>query len=113
MSAPKVGLVLAFAALAVAYLAPTAVSGAEVGDVQMKRAIGQSGEVPVSYFPHWIHRMQFKCGACHDELFKMKAGAADAITMDSFLERKACGACHDGKKAFESNFDTCPRCHRE
>jgi c(7)-type cytochrome triheme protein len=85
----------------------------EVGDVAMRRAAQTEPDTPVSYFPHWIHRMQFKCGACHDELFKMKAGAADNITMDSFLEGKACGACHDGKKAFESNFDTCPRCHRQ
>jgi c(7)-type cytochrome triheme protein len=88
-------------------------SFAEVGDVVMKRGVAEGDEVPVSYFPHWIHRMQYKCSACHDELFKMKAGAAANITMDSFLEGKACGACHDGKKAFESNFDTCPRCHRQ
>ena len=105
--------VLALAAIVVGLLLPAAGTLGEVGDVVMKRAVETDPSTPVSYFPHWIHRMQYKCGACHDELFKMKAGAADHITMDSFLEGKACGACHDGKKAFESNFDSCPRCHRQ
>lgn len=104
---------LALAAIIVGLLLPAVESAGEIGDVVMKRAPEAGLEVPVSYFPHWIHRMQYKCSACHDDLFKMKAGAADKVTMDSFLEGKACGACHDGKKAFESNFDTCPRCHRQ
>jgi len=86
---------------------------AEYGDIPFKRRVEGMDDIPPAIFPHWVHRMQFKCGACHDELFKMKAGAADHIAMDDFLEGKACGACHDGKKAFESNFDTCPRCHRQ
>jgi c(7)-type cytochrome triheme protein len=54
--------------------------------------------------------MQFKCGACHEELFKMKAGTS-TITMDAIKAGESCGKCHDGKAAFESNFDTCLRCH--
>jgi c(7)-type cytochrome triheme protein len=113
MTARSVHFAVVLATALVASLLSAVASPEEIGDVKMKRAVQTSPETPVSYFPHWIHRMQFKCAACHDELFKMKAGTADKITMDSFLEGKACGACHDGKKAFESNFDTCTRCHRE
>jgi len=63
-------------------------------------------------FPHWIHRMQYKCYACHDGIFQMKAGA-DPITMDAILEGKFCGVCHDGKRAFPVAFYTCDRCHQE
>jgi c(7)-type cytochrome triheme protein len=40
----------------------------------------------------------------------MKAGANE-VTMDMMQEGKSCGVCHNGKVAFESNFDTCLRCH--
>jgi c(7)-type cytochrome triheme protein len=91
-------------------IAWTASIAAEYGDVTMERKAKGVDDVPAAVFPHWIHRMQFKCSACHEELFKMKAGANE-ITMDMLQAGKACGSCHNGKAAFESNFDTCPRCH--
>jgi len=27
-----------------------------------------------AYFPHWVHRIKYKCYACHDDLFPMKRG---------------------------------------
>ncbi len=54
--------------------------------------------------------MQYKCSACHDEPFKMKSGANE-VTMDMMAAGQSCGICHNGKVAFESNFDTCLRCH--
>ena len=95
------GFVLAFAAC----------HAAEYGDVAFERkAKGAADDVPAAVFPHWIHRMQYKCSACHEETFRMKAGANE-ITMDLIQSGKSCGLCHNGKAAFESNFDTCPRCH--
>ena len=91
-------------------LAVSACLAAEYGDVAMERKAKGVDDVPPAVFPHWIHRMQFKCSACHDELFKMKTGANE-MTMDMIQAGKACGVCHDGKAAFTSNFDTCPRCH--
>lgn len=85
---------------------------AQYGDITFERRAPGMDDVPPAIFPHWIHRMQYKCAACHDELFKMKAGSS-AITMNGMQERRWCGACHDGKAAFESNFDTCSRCHRK
>ena len=100
------------ALLLVAAIAWTACHAAEVGDIPYKRKAAGMDDIPPAVFPHWVHRIQYKCGACHDEPFKMKAGANE-VTMDMMQEGKSCGVCHNGKVAFESNFDTCPRCHRE
>ena len=91
-------------------LAWSAVRAAEYGDVTIERKAKGMDDIPTAVFPHWIHRMQYKCSACHEETFKMKAGA-DEITMEMIQSGKSCGVCHNGKAAFESNFDTCPRCH--
>ncbi|HET9820225.1 MAG TPA: cytochrome c3 family protein [Burkholderiaceae bacterium] len=85
---------------------------AEYGDVPMPRKVKGMDDIPAATFPHWIHRMQYRCGACHNELFKMKAGS-DTATMDDMRAGSSCGKCHNGKIAFESNFDTCNRCHRQ
>ena len=102
------------ALLLVATVAWPVCEAAEYGDIPFTRK-AQEGmdDVPPAVFPHWIHRMQYKCGACHDAPFKMKAGAnsTDVPTMDLIQEGKSCGICHNGKVAFESNFDTCLRCH--
>ena len=67
-------------------------------------------EILPAKFPHWIHRMNFKCYVCHNAIFQMKAGADD-ITMDKIQAGKFCGVCHNGKTAFQVKFETCPRCH--
>jgi c(7)-type cytochrome triheme protein len=79
------------------------------GDIVFKRDSGEGG-TPPAVFPHWFHRIRYKCYACHPAVFEMKAGA-NAITMDAIREGKFCGACHNGKVAWEAGFDTCNRCH--
>ena len=95
--------------------APPPLMGAEeVGIVKMKRKPGTGDEsIPPSIFPHGIHRVAFKCMACHDALFPMKAGATE-VSMDMIQEGKACGACHNdtSKVAFPSSLATCMRCHK-
>ena len=66
---------------------------------------------PPSIFPHWVHRIHYRCDACHDDLFEMKRGVTP-VTMDLINEGKVCGTCHNGKLAFNSSFETCTRCHR-
>jgi c(7)-type cytochrome triheme protein len=99
--------------LGAAVLLSMAAWAGEYGDITFERksATGMD-DTPAAVFSHWVHRMQYKCMACHDDLFKMKAGS-NPVTMDSMSEGKWCGACHNGKAAFESNFDTCPRCHHK
>ena len=60
-----------------------------------------------AYFPHWVHRIEYKCYACHDELFPMRRGSNP--TMAAMKRGESCGVCHNGKVAFD--LDTCHRCH--
>lgn len=66
-------------------------------------------------FSHKVHTMDagLECDSCHDDLFTMEAGAAEAaedFTMASLYEGSYCGACHDGSTAFASN-TRCTACH--
>jgi c(7)-type cytochrome triheme protein len=79
------------------------------GDVVFKREGPETG-TPPAVFPHWIHRIRYKCYACHPGLFGMKAGAV-TITMDAIGEGKSCGACHNGGPAAAVDTDTCNACH--
>lgn len=67
---------------------------------------------PESIFPHWIHRIRYRCDACHDSLFKMELGATE-ITMDMMEKGESCSVCHNGAGAFDINFQTCNRCHAQ
>ena len=79
------------------------------GDVTFKRQ-GNKGGVAPTVFPHWTHRIRYKCYACHPALFEMKAGA-NKVSMEAIGAGKFCGACHDGKIAWAVSFETCNRCH--
>ena len=47
---------------------------AEYGDVVMNNYSDAAGMRPV-VFPHWFHRMRFRCKVCHADLgFKFQAG---------------------------------------
>jgi c(7)-type cytochrome triheme protein len=80
--------------------------GSTLGDVIYSRP-GGNDKVAPAYFPHWVHRIKYKCYACHDELFAMRRGPNPA--MASMTKGESCGACHNGKVAF--GVDTCHRCH--
>lgn len=77
-----------------------------LGDILFSRPTAK-GEVPPAYFPHWVHRIKYKCFACHDDLFTMDRGPTP--TMAAMTRGAACGACHNGKQAF--GLDVCHRCH--
>jgi c(7)-type cytochrome triheme protein len=81
---------------------------AEYGDVVMNERSEQAGVRPV-IFPHWLHRISFKCNVCHSEIgFKMSAGA-DKILMSDIVAGKFCGACHNDKITWGK--DNCSLCH--
>lgn len=100
-----------FAIAVLAAVLPLRYSSAELGDIVFVRKEAGTEDVPPAIFPHFLHRMQFKCHVCHDAIVVMKAGA-NPITMDAIQDGKYCGACHNGKTAFQSTFEACPRCHR-
>lgn len=81
-------------------------------DVVLARAADGSEEAagvfPPAEFAHWIHRIRYRCSACHNTLFAMEAGT-DTLTMAEMSEGKACGACHDGGAVF--GLMECNTCH--
>jgi c(7)-type cytochrome triheme protein len=76
-------------------------SQAEYGDVVLNQRSEKNGVRPV-VFPHWFHRVRFRCKVCHSELaFKMRAGANE-VTMDDISAGKFCELCHSGKPGLKS-----------
>lgn len=81
---------------------------AEYGDVILNKRAESEGVRPV-IFPHWFHRIRFRCKVCHDELgFEMRAGA-NLVTMGDIIDGKFCGACHNGEIAWPT--ENCNLCH--
>lgn len=86
--------------------AATGAHARELGDIVYSRTEGAE-QYPPAYFPHWVHRLRYRCYACHDNLFAMRDAATP--TMAAMARGESCGACHNGKIAFA--VDTCQRCH--
>lgn len=80
----------------------------EYADVVLNKRSQQEGMRPV-VFPHWFHRIRFRCKVCHSELgFKMRAGANDVLMKD-IGEGKFCGMCHNDSVAWGAQH--CDLCH--
>ena len=83
-------------------------SQGEYGDVVINRRSEAEGVRPV-VFPHWFHRVRFRCAVCHGDLaIKMRAGGNE-ITMKEVMDGKFCGACHNGQVAWSA--ERCDLCH--
>lgn len=81
---------------------------AEYGDVVMNNYSDAAGMRPV-VFPHWFHRVRFRCKVCHSDLgIKLKAGGND-INMLKIIDGQFCGACHNGSVAWST--ESCDLCH--
>jgi len=81
---------------------------AEYGDVVMNNYSEGAGMRPV-VFPHWFHRVRFRCKVCHTDLgIKFKAGGNE-INMLKIIDGQFCGACHNGSVAW--SVESCDLCH--
>jgi c(7)-type cytochrome triheme protein len=81
---------------------------AEYGDVVINNYSDGAGMRPV-VFPHWFHRLRFRCKVCHADLgFKFKAGGNE-INMVKIIDGQFCGACHNGEIAW--SVENCNLCH--
>ncbi|MDH5572363.1 MAG: hypothetical protein OEY89_11395, partial [Gammaproteobacteria bacterium] len=80
------------------------------GDIIMdKTAAGmKAGDVEAVLFPHWFHRIRFRCKVCHEDVFKTEKGGND-VNMDAISAGESCGMCHDG--AIATNSLECESCH--
>ena len=81
---------------------------AEYGDVVINN-YSDAAEMRPVVFPHWFHRVRFRCKVCHADLgFKFEAGGND-INMLKIIDGEYCGACHDGDIAW--SVENCDLCH--
>ncbi|MFQ5353515.1 MAG: c(7)-type cytochrome triheme domain-containing protein, partial [Thermodesulfobacteriota bacterium] len=79
----------------------TGTANAEWGDVVLNsksESMKKAGVKPV-LFPHWFHRIRFKCKVCHEDIFILKKGAND-INMTKIMGGEFCGKCHNGLVAW-------------
>jgi c(7)-type cytochrome triheme protein len=89
-------------------LATPIMVSAEYGDVLINNYSDEAGMRPV-VFPHWFHRIRFRCKVCHADLgFKMQAGG-NQIDMLKIIDGEYCGACHNGEVAW--SVENCDVCH--
>ena len=81
---------------------------AEYADVVINNYADAAGMRPV-VFPHWYHRIRFRCKVCHADLgFQFKAGG-NKITMAKIINGQFCGACHNGQISW--SVENCNMCH--
>jgi c(7)-type cytochrome triheme protein len=82
----------------------------DYGNLLINRTSEKNGELPVT-FSHWSHRIRYTCRVCHFELsFEMKVNTTE-ITEDANRRGEYCGACHNGKIAFDHSNKNCRKCH--
>jgi len=75
-----------------------------------KQEMIDAGLKPVLY-PHWVHRMFFRCKVCHEDIEVMKRGAND-LSQAQIESGKTCGVCHNGTVSFDAKLkENCVKCH--
>ncbi len=108
MLAAGVGLLVAGLIAFALVNVPPGDAQAEYGDVVINNYSDDAGMRPV-VFPHWFHRIRFRCNVCHAELgFEFKAGSND-INMLKIFDGEFCGACHNNEIAW--GVENCVLCH--
>ena len=102
-------LVMALLAVAAAFgFGFAGPASAEYGDVVINNYSDAAGMRP-AVFPHWFHRIRFRCKVCHADLgFKFQAGGNE-INMVKIIDGQFCGACHNGEIAW--SVENCNMCH--
>ena len=104
----EIPMILLLASLIVLIWMPPQEARAEYGDVVINNLAEEAGMPPV-VFPHWFHRIRFRCKVCHADLgFKFKAGGT-GINMLKIIDGYYCGACHNGEIAW--SVENCTLCH--
>ena len=96
--------------LLIAVLAGAEIGYTEYGDIVLGRKMESMEKASVKpvMFPHWFHRIRFKCKVCHEDIFILQRGAND-INMNAIMNGEFCGKCHNGLVAWEPLY--CERCH--
>jgi c(7)-type cytochrome triheme protein len=90
-----------------------AVGMGEMGGMGMGRIVDkvhiQTKTVGEVVFSHSVHGT--RCNSCHPKIFQKKSNS-NHVSMKAMEKGKSCGACHNGKTAFNVTGD-CVRCHAQ
>lgn len=68
-----------------------------------------TGSVDFSHYNH-LDALGKKCTLCHNQVYNIVRSKNPEFSMDDMRKGKACGACHNGSKAFAVD-DDCSACH--
>ncbi len=82
---------------------------AKVGGGDINFEVKSAGNVTFSHDNHVGSGL--KCTDCHDSLYVAKA-KHKTVKMAQMQKGKSCGACHNGKKAFDVK-SNCNNCHKK
>ena len=82
----------------------------KVGGGGISFKVKDAGDVFFSHDSH-VEGARLKCTDCHDALY-ITTQKSVAATMKDMQKGKSCGACHDGKKAFDVK-SNCGNCHKK
>lgn len=80
--------------------------------IAFEQADGSPGIVTFNHDTH-VDPDKPDCKFCHAAMFQIrpeKAGKRGTVKMAALYEKKQCGACHDGERAFTVN-EGCENCH--
>ena len=83
---------------------------ATVGGGDIIFEVKKAGNVIFSHDNH-VGGVGLKCTDCHDSIYVTKE-KHKAASMAQMRKGKSCGACHNGKKAFDVKAD-CNKCHKK
>ncbi len=83
---------------------------ATVGGGNITFEVKSAGNVVFSHDNH-VGGVGLKCTDCHDSLYITKE-KHKAVSMAQMQKGKSCGACHNGKKAFDVKA-ACNNCHKK
>lgn len=107
---PRKIIVLLLSGLIISLLPSILMAG--FGDVVVKgnKKTSTQEDVKDVVFPHWIHRIRYKCKLCHEEIFEIEAGK-NATTMKKIVGGESCGTCHNGEISWD--VEKCELCHSQ
>lgn len=93
-------------AVLILLISATALARIGGGDV-----VFRAGKAKDAHFSHERHvaEIGLQCTDCHDALYTTRE-AGKRVTMAQMRQGQSCGACHDGKVAFDVK-GNCSRCH--
>jgi c(7)-type cytochrome triheme protein len=69
-----------------------------------------TGVIAFDHYTHFDALGEKKCTTCHNGIFNRDRSKNPDFTMKDMEQGKACGACHNGERAFNVKED-CSSCH--